>query len=579
MFTYILWALALLQFSYIRPPAHTPVSILTIPHSALIRNRTEEKEKDGESGALSRRNPDRINYNNDSKLANITEKWDVPGSPSKPEQTGVTSKIKPIFKNRNENLTFFMRIFEKINVGWKNALKINQHFNLAYIPSPRVNHYNSGTVANSIQAKSSYKMVDFLSLPKILPSFNIGVILALIQCFLIKYGGKRRCYSTGKEVQSLKRGSTLLFMFSCIKCVAYKILFYKKGKSTKRRISVYPPTNVSAVGRPNVSPKIKKSCRHFHDYSQLYDLRQFFESCTTSTSSHTGVSELEVTEERLEELYDESEEDYNVYDHLDTVPIKMPTPLSWQDYMYTPTQISVHGMENKGPLRPIDQKPNMRGDPDYDDLSPNQQAKRDLDQFYEYQAKVLAETSARTPKKIKTRVWTATKSSKPSKVDFTSELKQVTRQHREKTRATYTSPDSVTQENYVKPEQKRDQEPSLQLTPKRKNIVYQEGETVEEMHQKTNNTSPIPPARGSSCSLSLTQSSASPVDNLLAKFQKATWVTEAPSPPLLSALPPPVSLPNHDANSPFKPISSRGSSPKTSTPILTPNQDQVLFLP
>ena len=284
-------------------------------------------------------------------------KWDVPGSPSKPEQTGVTSKIKPIFKSRNENLTFFMKIFEKISVGWKNALRINQHFNLAYIPSPRVNHYNSGTVANSVQIKGSYKMFHFLSLPKILPSFNIGVILGLIQCFLIKYGGKRMCYSTEKEVRSLKRGSTLLFIFNCIKCVAYKILFYKKGKSTKRQISVLPPTNVGAVR--NIA--IEKSHKHFHDYSQVYDLHQFFESCTTSPSSHTGVSELAVTEVSLEELYDESEEDYNVYDHLDTVPIKMPTPLSWQDYMYTPTQISVHGMENKGPLRPIDQKAKYEG--------------------------------------------------------------------------------------------------------------------------------------------------------------------------------------------------------------------------
>ena len=106
-----------------------------------------------------------------------------------------------------------------------------------------------------------------------------------------------------------------------------------------------------------------------------------------------------VKEAIVEDVCEESDDEYDVYDHLDTVPIKMPTPLSWQDYMYTPTQISVHGMENKGPLRPVDQKPNMRGDSDYDDLSPNQQAKRDLDQFYEYQAKVLAETSARTPKK------------------------------------------------------------------------------------------------------------------------------------------------------------------------------------
>ena len=419
-----------------------------------------------------------------------------------------------------------------------------------------------------------------LSLSKILPSFNVGIVLALIWCFSLSWKKGEKCAGGEKgekKVCCLQRGSTMLFMFKCIKCAVYTMIYFKKKRSTDVQISVCPHTDGSPVSSPSVHSKVKKSSKCSHDYSHVYNLRQFFESCTVTFSSPLCVVESGIKEEIVEDVCDESDDEYDVYDHLDTVPIKMPTPLSWQDYMYTPTQISVHGMENKGPLRPIDQKPNMRGDSDYDDLSPNQQAKRDLDQFYEYQAKVLAETSARTPKKIKTRVWTATKSSKPSKVDFTSELKQVTQQHREKTRATYISPDPITQENYVKPEQKRDQEPSLQLTPKRKNIVYQEGETVEERAQKTNNTSPIPPSRGSSCSLSLTQSSASPVDNLLAKFQKATWVTKPPSPPPLPALPPPVSLPNHDANSPFKPINSRGSSPRTSTPILTPNQGPSPF--
>ena len=40
---HILWALALLQFNYIRPPAHTPVSRLTIPYSARISNKIEKK--------------------------------------------------------------------------------------------------------------------------------------------------------------------------------------------------------------------------------------------------------------------------------------------------------------------------------------------------------------------------------------------------------------------------------------------------------------------------------------------------------------------------------------------------------
>ena len=96
----------------------------------------------------------------------------------------------------------------------------------------------------------------------------------------------------------------------------------------------------------------------------------------------------------------EDEDEYDVYAHLDKVPIPTPEPLGWEDYMYCPNQISMHGMNNKGPLRPVDQKPNMRGDPDYDDLSPDKQNKRDWDQYFEYQEKVLRETS-RKPKKLK----------------------------------------------------------------------------------------------------------------------------------------------------------------------------------
>ena len=149
------------------------------------------------------------------------------------------------------------------------------------------------------------------------------------------------------------------------------------------------------------------------------------------------------------------------------------------------------------PWRPIDQKPNMRGDPDYDALSPKQQEKRDLDQYYEYQEKALAGTSRRKSQKpkIKTKVWTPTKPTPQLRNDFGAELKKTTQQHHDKARAMYNyeSPDPITQDTYVPPEQKRDQDPSLKLTPPKRvlnptpptrvNITYQEGETVGESPQ------------------------------------------------------------------------------------------------
>ena len=66
MFIHILWALALLKFNYIRPPAHTPVSRLTIPHSALVRNKIEKKS--GENGALySASTPDQLKKKEERK--------------------------------------------------------------------------------------------------------------------------------------------------------------------------------------------------------------------------------------------------------------------------------------------------------------------------------------------------------------------------------------------------------------------------------------------------------------------------------------------------------------------------------
>ena len=37
----------------------------------------------------------------------------------------------------------------------------------------------------------------------------------------------------------------------------------------------------------------------------------------------------------------DSDDDFDIRDHLDTVPIPMPEPLHWQDYMYYPNQISM----------------------------------------------------------------------------------------------------------------------------------------------------------------------------------------------------------------------------------------------
>ena len=515
-------------------------------------------------------------------------------------------------------------------------------FQKTYVPSPTANQYCAGTVHSFAQFPNINKMFHCLSRSKIVPSFNIGIIIALIYCVYLKYKGEAENYSTPENV-IVRRG---IFITSALVYIQYKVrqLVVKMwGKNKKRTVVVrtyaqpnkltqhwvnptlaqpnkltqpwvnstsgqphnltQPPNN-NPIPQPNnnptthhINPTIDATPNQTWDVTNKNgDIKAYVleEGAAVGTEVRKANKNVAIDSQQKQEPLptrskthgviwasggEEYDEDYDVYEHLDKVPVTMPPPLGPEDFMYYPSQLTVFGTENKGPLRPIDQKPNMRGDPDYDALSPKQQEKRDLDQYYEYQEKALAGTSKRKNQKpkIKTKVWTPTKPTPQLRTDFGAELKKTTQQHHEKARAMYNyeSPDPITQDTYVPPEQKRDQDPPLKLTPPKRvlnptpptrvNITYQEGETVGESPQAhhPNFSAPpsVPPSGNNSLSLSFTQSSHSPVDNLLNKFKNTQFL-----PPTF----PPMSLQNHAANSPFQPINSRASSPKTSTPNHTP---------
>ena len=291
MFTYILWALALLQFNYIRPPAHTPVSILTTTHSAGIRNEIgKERNRSGENGALySAFTPDQLmeekewkkirlmmpalvrNHSSRTRLmmpalvrnhssrirlmmpalvrnhssrirlmmpalvrnhssrirlmmpalvrnhssrirlmmpaivrnhsSRLTEQrkhqvemWDVLGSPLKQVNTRKTIIFKSIFKKRNNKIEFFANFTTKLCSACVHMLEIAksefQHFKIAYVPLPREDQYSKCTVAHF----PLNKMHHAFSLSKILPSFNVGIILALIWCVILNFKKGREVY-------------------------------------------------------------------------------------------------------------------------------------------------------------------------------------------------------------------------------------------------------------------------------------------------------------------------------------------------------------------------------------------------
>ena len=63
------------------------------------------------------------------------------------------------------------------------------------------------------------KMFHCLSRSKIVPSFNIGILIAFIYCVYLKYKGEAENYSTPESV-SMRRGS---FITSTLRYIQYKV--------------------------------------------------------------------------------------------------------------------------------------------------------------------------------------------------------------------------------------------------------------------------------------------------------------------------------------------------------------------
>ena len=393
----------------------------------------------------------------------ITGKWDVPGSPSKPEQTGRTNNYKRILKNYDEKFMFPTTIVEKLRVYWKNArlyaLRVERHFMVAYIPSPREHHYNEGTVNSFAQFQNMYQMFHCLTCARIIPSFNIGIILALIYCVYLKYKGEKEKYST-TENTVVRRGVFIAGTYAYVQYRVKQLVVKIWGENKKRSVvarTYAQPNNLTQQPNKNSTPQPNNNSTTQHNNPTTdatpNEMRDAInenggrKACVLEEGTAVGTnmreanknvakdSELEQeplpTQSKSHGVIwasggEEYDEDYDVYEHLDKVPITMPPPLGPKDFMYYPSQVAVFGTENKGPLRPVDQKPNMRGDSDYDTLSPKQQEKRDWDQYYEYQEKVLAGTSKRKSQKpkIKTQVWRPTKPTPQLKDDFGAELKR-----------------------------------------------------------------------------------------------------------------------------------------------------------
>ena len=103
------------------------------------------------------------------------------------------------------------------------------------------------------------------------------------------------------------------------------------------------------------------------DYTHVYSLKKFFKSCVKGNvegpevAASVYVADVDPTypQEGGKYVYNpcptfatslpgnckinecDSDDDYDIRDHLDTVPIPMPEPLNWKDYMYHPNHCNV----------------------------------------------------------------------------------------------------------------------------------------------------------------------------------------------------------------------------------------------
>ena len=120
--------------------------------------------------------------------------------------------------------------------------------------------------------------------------------------------------------------------------------FFKVVHLSHSNSIVYTPI-YGREGRKKVNVVFKKN-----NFSSVYCLKQFFESCTHAQADKKDVTQAPRVQQatpppKSEGVVwasgDEYDEDYDVYEHLDKVPITMPPPLGPQDYMYNPHHCNV----------------------------------------------------------------------------------------------------------------------------------------------------------------------------------------------------------------------------------------------
>ena len=316
-------------------------------------------------------------------------KWDVLGSPSKLWQTRRTIFLTQIWQKSASYNIFMPKIYKKVcHAGLYIAKKIfyresseffiffykkvcqfglyiakikkelAEHFVMSYVPFPHANQYNKNMVAHF----QGIKMFHALRREKLLPSFNIGVILALVQCVVMSFSCQKGKYAGQSAVRKryVQCGEYITNVFKFIHQKYYGVFKMSLKKREMKSKITYSHKKEGETSTPHVSQN-KADCTH------VYSLKKFFKSCEKGYVEGPKVAESVYVvdfdptypQEGAKYVYDpyttftmslpensrinkcDSDDGYDIRDHLDTVPIPMREPLNWKDYMYHPNHCKV----------------------------------------------------------------------------------------------------------------------------------------------------------------------------------------------------------------------------------------------
>ena len=207
---------------------------------------------------------------------------DLKVSPTNPP-TREYGIIMSTYRKREKNAVFFGVVRKNLNAMLSSVLiflsGVEEHFISSYMPPPHAHHSSKSTVVSN----SFHKMFHSLSAQKLLPSFNIGILLALIQCLVCMYKERKREYSTGKEIAQVRRGEIIMGAVQQYVTNRIRALVNKIQRKKSMCTPAFSNERMTSTSTPHV-------LQNKVDHTHVYNLKKFFKSCVTGNGEGPEVA-------------------------------------------------------------------------------------------------------------------------------------------------------------------------------------------------------------------------------------------------------------------------------------------------